>query len=78
VLPFVVNNLQQIKSHENGVYNDGVTLMPNFVKISQLLHEVTGTHISHEPKKGKWSERGRGEEERGQTERRRGRNITEE
>jgi hypothetical protein len=39
---FAVNNLPQIKSHENGVYVD---VMLNFVKISQLLHEVTGTHV---------------------------------
>jgi len=45
VRPFVVNNLPQIKGYENGVYIDGVTLMPNFVKISQLLHEVTETYV---------------------------------
>lgn len=29
---FAVNNLPQIKSHENRVYIDGLTLMSNFVK----------------------------------------------
>ena len=32
VRPFAVNNLPQIKSHESGLYIDGVTLMPNFIK----------------------------------------------
>jgi hypothetical protein len=45
VRPFAVNNLPQNKSHENGVSIDGVTFMPNFVKISQMLHEVTGTNV---------------------------------
>ena len=45
VRPFAVNNLPKIKSHKNGVYINGVTLMQNFVKISQMLHEVTGTHV---------------------------------
>jgi len=45
VRPFALNNLPQIKSHENGVKIDGVTFISNFVKISQMLHEVTGTHV---------------------------------